>query len=330
MMYRYTWNHLRLFAQICNCDETNDNITENWVKMLESHHEETFPFTLWPLTYRTCAVIASPSLQSPCVKSIHTSEECHVVVKFYRSNDVIIICFQHVGNHDKSCMELCKFKIDAVVNGHGQHSSDHHSPLVECEHICTYAMIKKKVMIELMKCRQQGNEADNVSCIICLGYNIGAVLACFMASDLAKEFQMEAEFMSFNKPAITVDCVSFSLPNIANETYWTQFDQIVDGQIKVKHRNEYLSTTQEAHVIVGDPFPDTTNNDKPNKVNKIDTFRQLGQLGQLGNSEKWGLFHKTDKKKKHNDKIKRVSNVPCQTYVEDIAKMIVVGDDPGH
>lgn len=251
MKYRYSWNHILLFAQMCDCTDTKTTVTENWVKMLEGQQEDVFPFTLWPLTYRTSAVIASTSLLSPSISTVSTKKgesACQVVLKIYKSNDVIIMCFQHVGDHAGStCPELCKFNTDAVKKGHGLHSKNKRHPLVPCGLMNMYSRIKKKAMIELTKYRS----LSDLSCIICTGYEIGAILATFMACDLANEFKSEAEFMGLEKAMVTVDCVCFSIPQVANNKYWEDFDSLVDKHVSVKHTEEVLVENPKPVVFVG-------------------------------------------------------------------------------
>lgn len=291
MMYRYTWSHILLFAQMCNCDDTNDTVTDNWVNMLENQHEKIFPFTLWPLTYRTSAVIASTSLLSPFVTNVvlqkGKQDQSKIVVKFYRSNEVLIMCFQHVvGNNEHSmCAEQCMFRTDKIVGGHGEHSSDNTKSLVPCGIMSMYAKVKKKAMVELLKCRE--NDGKSISCIVCTGYDTGAVLAGFMACDLANDFRMEAEFMELENPLITVDCVSFSIPGVGNEKYWKEFDSLVDEHLNVKHKEE-KPTTHPRTLFVG-------NRDVP-----IRTKHRF-----LMKSKKTG-----------------VDNVSCERYLEDIRKKI--------
>ena len=302
MIYTYTWNHILLFAQICNCEDTKSTVTENWVKMLESQQETIFPFTLWPLTYRTSAVIASTNLLSPSVTSVSrksgegkdNGDVCRVLLKIYRSNDVIIMCFQHVGNHADSCPELCKFNTDAVTKGHGAHSSNDKHPLVPCGLMSMYSKIKKKAMIELMKFRDPGESGSSFSCIVCTGYEMGAVLATFMACDLANEFKSEAEFMGLEKPTISVDCVCFSIPKIANDTYWEEFGTLVDKRLSVKHK-------QEIHVDHPQPTIFVGNKDVPLQTKK-------------------GLFVKMRSSRKQP----LIPSVPCLRYVEEIEDSIRV------
>ena len=298
MIYTYTWNHILLFAQICNCEDTKSTVTENWVKMLESQQETIFPFTLWPLTYRTSAVIASTSLLSPSVTSVSRKsgedDVCRVLLKIYRSNDVIIMCFQHVGSHAASCPELCKFNTDAVTKGHGAHSSNEKHSLVPCSLMSLYSKIKKKAMIELMKFRAPGESGSSFSCIVCTGYGMGAVLATFMACDLANEFKSEAEFMGLEKPTISVDCVCFSIPKIANDTYWEEFGTLVDKRLSVKHK-------QEIHVDHPQPTIFVGNKDVP-----LQTKR--------------GFFVKMKSARRQQ----LIPSVPCLRYVEEIEDSIRV------
>lgn len=288
MLYRYSWNHILLFAQMCDCKDTKSTVTENWVKMLEGQQESLFPFTLWPLTYRTSAVIASTSLLSPSVFTVSSKDgdECKVVLKSYKSNDVIIMCFQHVGHHEgRSCPELCRFNTDAITKGHGVHSSNNHHSLVPCSLMSMYSRIKKKAMIELTKLRSpHSGHQDDLSCIICTGYEIGAILATFMACDLGNEFKSEAEFMGLDQPTITVDCVCFSIPRVANNKYWEEFESLVDEHVSVKHREETPVDHPKPVVFVG-------NKDIPLRTTKR-LFINLSTKG--------------------------AQNVPCSRYVEDI------------
>ena len=293
-MYRYTWSHILLFAQMCNCDDTNETVTDNWVSMLENQHEKVFPFTLWPLTYRTSAVIASTCLLSPFVTNVVLQkglpDQSRVVVKFYRSNEVIIMCFQHVGEHHSSCTEMCTFQ-GRMTKGHGEHSSNDKQSLVPCSIMNIYTKVKRKAMIELYKCRE--NDGKSIKCIICTGYDIGSVLASFMACDLANDFKMEAEFMELENPLISVDCVSFSNPGVGNDKYWKEFDSLVDEHLNIKHHEE-IPIKDPKVVFVG-------NKDVPLKTRPKLMMRSLSTLSS---------------KKPFVDK------VPCERYLEDIDKKI--------
>lgn len=292
MMYKYTWNHLLLFAQMCNCEDTNATVTENWVKSLESQQERLFPFTLWPLTYRTSAVIASTSLVSPSVSTVSSRKKdqykCSINFKIYKSNEVVIMCFQHVGDHTGTCPELCKFDTGSVSEGHGIHCRNKRQPLVPCGLMSMFSRVKKKAMIELVKFRSEN--FSKFSCIICVGYDIGAILASFMACDLANEFKCEAEFMGLDKPEITVDCIGFSTPTVvANDVYWKELESLVDRHLNVKHVEEALQKEGKAVVFVGN---------KPRGRRKYNITKRLSD--------------------------KKVKNVPFSRYIDDINQSLII------
>ncbi|AAR26914.1 FirrV-1-B39 [Feldmannia irregularis virus a] len=247
---KHSWYHLKLFAQICDCDDDAQNVTENWVKMLENQHEMVFPFTLWPLTYRTSTVILSSSLSSPKVKRYTVDpHQCEITVKLYRSNEVVVICFQHRQQDAKvscPCNEWCKFQT-TTDNHHGQHSNDNSIPLVKCQPLSIFALIRQRVMAEFSKMDQ-----NEISAVICTGYDKGGMLATFMASELASDFKMEAEFMEYDHPRVSVDCVSFSLPEVGNDTYWKKFNGLVDNQIHVRHHTDKAAKkSPKPSVVVG-------------------------------------------------------------------------------
>ena len=170
-----------------------------------------------------------------------------------------------------------------VKKGHGIHSKNKRHSLVPCGLMNMYSRIKKKAMIELTKVRSHGD----LSCIICTGYEIGAILATFMACDLANEFKSEAEFMGLDQPMITVDCVCFSIPKVANNKYWEDFDSLVDEHVSVKHREEVLVENPKPVVFVG-------NKDVPLRTKKL-------------------YFIHLNKKSPP-----KVRCVPCSRYVEGI------------
>ena len=254
--YWNSWYHLKLFAQICDCDDDAHNVTENWINMLENQHKMVFPFTLWPLTYRTSTVILSSSLSSPKVKRYALDpHRCEITVKFYHSNEAVVICFQHRQHKPEAycpCNEWCKFQTTGThqaVNldgNHGQHSTDNSIPLVKCQHLSIFALIRQRVMVEFSKLDQ-----NEISAVICIGYDKGGMLATFMASELAADFKMEAEFMGYPMPRVSVDCVSFSLPEAANDTYWQTFNNLVDNTIHVRHHTDKPQRLPKPCVVLG-------------------------------------------------------------------------------
>lgn len=273
--FKHTWNHIKLFAQMCDCQDDDDTVTENWIQMLEKQHESVFPFTLWPLTYRTSAVIFSPSLSSPTVKTLTlVPQQCRLIVKFYRSNEVIMICFQHEslkntrkGSHTCPCMKWCRYEGNNIDPNHGQHSNNQKISLVKCAHMTMFSKVKKKVLTELAKYRQQDNDSDNqpITIVICMGYDKGAVLAALTASELASNFKIEAEFLGQECSQVSVDCISFSIPETGNEVYWDDFDKIVDSKIHVKYCEEEWPKCPKTCIFVGN-----------NKYSKRTNFSIMG------------------------------------------------------
>lgn len=307
MLYTYTWSHISLFAQLCGCPDTVETLTENWVRFLERQQEQTFPFTLWPLTYRTSAVMASTSLRSPTMARIAIEDNNHVArlirVKFYVSNDVIIMCFQHEGEIVDQCKELCVFGSPKTRDGHCLHSSKADHPLVPCHIMTTYSKIKKKVMIELMKCQGNENTSDSseTSCIICTGYDVGAVLAGFMARELANDFRMEAEFMGQKESSVKVDCVGFSPPESGNDKYWTEFESLIDNHITVRHEAEKMVSYPRNPIFIGN--------------------RKLSTHGLIKNSSRFNKSRSAFKKKNKN--IETIEEtVPWETYIRGIDEKI--------
>lgn len=257
MIYKYTWNHLKLFAQICGCDDDNSSsIGENWVKILEKQQEQTFPFTLWPLTYRTSTLMASPSIISPTISNIHLNHECEMRVKFYRSNEVIVVCFTHfkgegegltkIPEENENCEKMCVFDTMSKTQNHD--GDETHDSLVKCGMLTLYKQLKRKVLRQLRKCREQPSDMP-VSCIICTGHGVGAAMANFMSMDLSTEFKMEQDFMNVDSPTIVVDCVTFSSPHLGNTRYWQQFESLIDGHINVQYAGQIGNNTHR--VVIG-------------------------------------------------------------------------------
>lgn len=243
MIYRYTWSHILLLANICGCKDTEETVTDNWVKMLENQHEQTFPFTLWPLTYRTSTMIASPGMSSPSILNISYGKRenknsapstCEVTVKFYKSNEVLIICFQ--------------------CNDNSQEILNDKTAIVK---------VYDKVNIKTMKVLTMFQDVEpdkELKCIICTGYGMGATFATLMAHDLAREFDDEAHFLELKAPKTSVDCVCFSMPEMGNEDYWKEFESLVDKHITIRHMDEEDITFPKSCMFIGNkrtPVPNT-------------------------------------------------------------------------
>lgn len=215
MKYVYTWNHLKLFAEMCSQRDDEDNITQNWVTILEEHHSSTYPFTLWPLTFKQSAVLASPSLVSPKFINIHE----RLNLKIYASNDILVVCFQ------TDTGEIYSLDSKKVIS-----------------------RVKKKIMIALMYHRGDRSNVD-LTTIIFVGYGENAILAILMSLDIGRELKKEAEFME-DGDVINVDCVTFSSPSI-QEDIWNNFIHTVEKSINVIHFRDYKPRFPMTSIIVG-------------------------------------------------------------------------------
>lgn len=247
MLYRYTWNHIKILANICECYDTRFTISENWVNLLQEHHDTTFPFTLWPLTSRNSTVIASSSICSPRVTNISTSVNCSIVVKLYKSNEVIIICFQHRHNQDNRC-SLEQLKCDECYPCIFEVSKDN-------QLLSLFKKIKsktsKRINEILFESKRMGEDNDNIECIIFTGYGIGAAMASFMAKETAKIQKKQQKHLKLDKPKIEVDCVTFELSsNDLGKDYWSDIDNIVDKYVDVQHHSKFgLPTIKEEYCL---------------------------------------------------------------------------------
>jgi len=258
MRYSYTWNHIKILASICECDDTRVTITPNWINILDDHHKTTFPFTLWPLTYRTSTIMVSSALSTPKVSNITNKSSCNMTMKLYRSNEVMVVCFQHEDN-DKSC-ERCLNDpsesncIFSLVNT--ELESDENKNLLR-----TFSKIKIKSIRNINKLLfESSNNGSHISCMILTGYGIGAAMASFMAREMALQQKKEQVHLHLEKPKIAIDCVTFESPsNLAGEKYWKQIEDIVDKYVDVQHHDkERLRSINECRELSSIPSDESS------------------------------------------------------------------------
>jgi len=229
MRYKYTWSHIKILASICECDDTKVTITSNWINLLEEHHRETFPFTLWPLSYRTSTIMASSAICTPKCSNIDVSVSCTMTVKIYKSNEVMVVCFQHKNKRDgssgsESNCEQC-LGYPCVFESVTEAENGENPSLLK-----TFKKIKSKTSREINKVIHNSSiDGGDISCMIFTGYGIGAAMASFMARDRALSQKKQQEHMNMDTPSIIVDCVTFESPaNLAGDKYWKQMESIVD------------------------------------------------------------------------------------------------------
>ena len=244
MRHTYTWSHLLLLAKICERVDDGDSVTATWVEIVEKHHEQTFPFTLWPLSYRTCDANTSTSISSP-IRLSGNELECNYSVKMYRCNEVIIVCVQEDAEYshlDPSCNKSCSIEknfdyFDGNNNFHSlRHSNSKSKPLIPCNIAHTYFKMKTPTMDSLYEL--QHGTVDDIDSIICTGFGKSAILASCLAADISRVYEVEREFLGMDKKRICVDFFGFSSHLKASTAYWDSPDLSIDMYTTVVLKNQ--------------------------------------------------------------------------------------------
>lgn len=242
MKYAYTWNHILLLANICCYVDDEDSVTASWVKITEEHNRQTFPFTLWPLTYRTCEVTTSPAMCSPN----HVKTNDGISVKMYKCNEIMIICIQD-HYQDSSRNNICNHPCVADIDTDDDQSEetnetsstetpdnhvDHHSnskdhPLLPCHVAHRYKRMKTSVDNLFF------DTQANVECVLCIGHGEAAALASCLASEMSLAFEDERKFLGLETKRVCVDFVGFSDAVVASKVYWDKSAPCIDKYISV-------------------------------------------------------------------------------------------------
>lgn len=278
MKYTYTWSHLLLFAKMCGGVEEGESVTASWVSIIEEHHAKTFPFTLWPLTYRTSDVTTSPSITSP----IHlTSRElgCAYEVKIYRCNEVVIICIQE-DPEMKPCIKCVSPRDydlgECKDNEHSEkHSSVHSKPLLPCNVAHCYMKINTIVLEALSE--YQSDQTDEIKCIICIGHDFSAMMASCLANDIGRGYEMQRQFLGLDKKDVDVDFIGFSRPILASTGYWEMFEGSIDKYITVGEKQDKNRNNSKVRLIVN-PHCSNIIIDRNNRHKKHSSMRNLNIL----------------------------------------------------
>lgn len=263
MKYRYTWNHISLFARLCESVDDNDSTTASWIKIVEHHHSTTFPFTLWPLSYRTSDITTSPSICSPILLRF-LSDICEVTVKIYICNEVILVCVQNsTPSEDES--HVCDIP-STVTGDHSSssshsmyHSEDIYMDSLPCNVARIYPVVKSDVLSHVYKSHKAGSESkEGIKCVTCVGFGFSASIASCLASDIGKTYETQKNFLGLDSKLVGVDFVGFSTPPMASHVYWSSRDGYVDNYILVRDvdskssRSGSMITNPNAiHAIVG-------------------------------------------------------------------------------
>lgn len=310
MRYSYTWNHIKILASICECNDNRITITPNWINILDDHHKTTFPFTLWPLTYRTSTVMVSSALSTPKVSNLNHPKNCNMTMKQYKSNEVMVVCFQHEDN-DKSCEKCLNDPsepncIFSLVNTE-KNETDENKNLLRI-----FSKIKNKAMRNINKLlfETSSNDDYTISFIILTGYGIGAAMASFMSREIALSQKKEQIHLGLDKPKIVVDCVTFESPsNLAGEKYWKQIEDIVDKYVDVQHHDKKrlrsINECRELSCLKSEHNKD----DKDDEDDEKSSVR-IGSIILIDSLEKY----------KHDDDI--FDDVSIRSYVKEIDKKI--------
>lgn len=257
MKYNYTWNHLLLLAKLCGRTDDEESVTASWIQITEEHNRQTFPFTLWPLTYRTCEVTTSPAMCSP----IHI-QTCDSSVKMYKCNEIMIICIQdnfQDNSRDRSCCQPCIADIDSDEdsdessddtsddNHVNHHSLSRHQPLIPCNASHRYHHIKTKVNNMFY------DTQENIECVLCIGHGAAAAVASCLASEMSLTFEEEKEFLGLDTKRICVDFVGFSDTVVASNAYWDKHASYIDKYLSVVFEDHAVTKIRADEILVANP-----------------------------------------------------------------------------
>ncbi|CAN0451272.1 unnamed protein product [Ectocarpus sp. 8 AP-2014] len=267
MKYEYTWNHLLLLAKVCGKTDDDDSVTASWVEITEEHNRQTFPFTLWPLTYRTCEVTTSPAMCTPV--QVQTTD---YTIKVFKANEVVVVCIQDSfrgSSRDNVCSHPCLAEFDGdnperdnrtwsaagrlssdaenlVADHVDKHSLSKSEPLLPCHEAHSYNRMKAKVNDVIYDIQ------GNVECVICTGYGEAAAMASCVACDMSRSYEAEREFLGLEATRVLVDFVGFSDCVVASPTYWKQNSVSIDQYILVVFEGQAVSSSVDsaANLVV--------------------------------------------------------------------------------
>ena len=304
MKYEYTWNHLLLLAKLCGKTEDDDSVTASWVQITEEHNRQTFPFTLWPLTYRTCEVTTSPAMCSPV--AVRTTD---YVVKVIKANEVVIVCIQDSKQdslRDSVCSHPCLAEFvdgdshtgsgDELLSSDAGSHVDKHSlsksePLLPCHAAHGYNRMKTKVNDVIYDIQ------DNIECVICTGFGEAAAMASCVACDMSRSYEAEREFLGLETTRVLVDFVGFSGRVVASPTYWKQNGMSINQYMLIMFAGEAgeAATIGTADNLVVNPSSVRVTIDA-SPANPASLSRSMSVLAKFRDRTKWEKNTKTKTK----------------------------------
>lgn len=318
MKYEYTWNHILLLAKICAKIDDEDSLTASWVQTTEEHNRQTFPFTIWPLTYRTCEVTTSPALCSPIHIPV-TGTACNFSVKLLKCNEVMIICVQ-CHSWDKRCSHPCLADCDGTDGNESEDTDasddnqgfdnhvDRHSlsstePLVPCHIAHCYHYLKSKINNAFYASQ------EDVECVICTGHGEAAAMASCLASDMSKTYEAEKEFLGLDNKRVCVDFIGFSDNVVASEAYWIQRASCIDNYISVVFESAGKShAMMNKGMVVNPRCTRVTIDTLPDKLQKPGLSRSRSML-QKFSKKKDGVASNTSGHDRHiSDYVSALNN----------------------
>lgn len=259
MKYPYTWNHITLLAKLCENIDDNYSITASWIRTVEDHHSSTFPFTLWPLSYRTSDVTTSPSICSPIFLQF-PGMVCDVAVKIYVCNEVIIVCVQNgtiPSDSESTCEVPCRVvdsNSSTTTNHHENHCEDIGSRLLPCNVSRVYPRIKEVVLPQIYK--SHIDSKGLINCVIFVGHGFSASIASCLASDIGRSYESQKEHLGLDEKEVGVDLVGFSIAPLASSGYWESVGVSIDNYISVDindgkiHRNVLMTNPSCSYLVI--------------------------------------------------------------------------------
>lgn len=221
MIYDYTWGHLKLIAEVCNGEITDENsITDNWITVLENNQKDTFPFTMWPLSYLNSVIITSSFFNSPSSVLVPGSP---IRVDFYdTNNEVLIVCFK--------CE--CEFGKDMDIT--------------DIMPVKLHKHLKKQIMKELSRINKQVREI-NLNCIIFTGFRSGSVVAMLMSLSIHAALESQSTFLKTDPT--NIDCVVFS-PSHASVSLNKNLGETLSRYIPVYHSSDYTTPVTKEYSLI--------------------------------------------------------------------------------
>jgi hypothetical protein len=297
MPHPYTWNHLLLFAKLCEKVDDDDSTTASWIEIVEEHHSTTFPFTLWPLSYRTSDVTTSPSICSPMLFNL-TTPVCDVSVKIYVCNEVIMVIVQNgTLSRDKDTGSLCNLPCkasggvseDHVLDHVLDHREDKGEGLIPCNTKRVYGAIKSSVLPHIYRTHKENSDpSGGVDRVICVGFGFSSGIASCVATDVGKTYETQRQFLGLEEKAVSVDFVGFSSLPLASGKFWERTSGYIDRYVTASDKE--VGTNRPGMMMT--PRPRVTHSvvvGRAAEPSSRSLFRMKSKKGDVKNHQEMGV-----------------------------------------